>query len=270
MLTGRFQLARPATKHAEPRPRSSSGSVRARERPRDAAAWTSGARWLPADDATPEVRYRDPTQMGKVYLRPAGVERPVPGLGDDDQGPDADDPALTLEVWRERIRRHPGRAQEPAAQPGVRRRDRQRLQRRDPPRRASSCRSASARASRPRRSTRSTRRRGRPWRRDRRPARAGPADLREAGPRLPRGPRQGRPAVPALRDAGSPRSAPAGSSRRTAGAASADARARWQGSLRTCADRAASTGRSMSLSGASSLTVVPNFAAIAAERVART
>ena len=64
--------------------------------------------WLPADDAPAEVRYRDPTQMGKIYLRPAGVERPVPGLGEPDQGPDADDPALTLEVWRERIRRHPG------------------------------------------------------------------------------------------------------------------------------------------------------------------
>jgi formamidopyrimidine-DNA glycosylase len=46
--------------------------------------------------------------MGKIYLRPAGVERPVPGLGEPEQGPDADDPALTLEVWRERIRRHPG------------------------------------------------------------------------------------------------------------------------------------------------------------------
>ena len=46
--------------------------------------------------------------MGKIYLRPAGVERSVPGLGDPDQGPDADDPALTLEVWRDRIRRHPG------------------------------------------------------------------------------------------------------------------------------------------------------------------
>ncbi len=56
----------------------------------------------------PEVRFRDPTQMGKVYLCPAGLERPVPGLGGDDQGPDADDPALTLGVWRDRIRRHPG------------------------------------------------------------------------------------------------------------------------------------------------------------------
>jgi formamidopyrimidine-DNA glycosylase len=45
--------------------------------------------------------------MGKVYLLPAGIDRPVPGL-DPDQGPDADDPALTLEVWRDRIRRHPG------------------------------------------------------------------------------------------------------------------------------------------------------------------
>ena len=76
--------------------------------PRDAARWTRGAAWLPADDAEPEVRYRDPTQMGKIYLVPAGVERPVPGLGGADQGPDADDPALTLDVWRDRIRKHPG------------------------------------------------------------------------------------------------------------------------------------------------------------------
>jgi len=54
------------------------------------------------------VRYRDPSQMGKVYLLPAGVNRPVTGLEDKDQGPDADSPELTLEVWRERIKRHPG------------------------------------------------------------------------------------------------------------------------------------------------------------------
>jgi formamidopyrimidine-DNA glycosylase len=107
MLTGRFQLAAPGDKLPAktavvlgfgPRPAG----------PSDAAAWTRGAEWLPADDATPEVRYRDPTQMGKIYLVPAGVDRPVPGLGGSDQGPDADDPALTLEVWRERIRKHPG------------------------------------------------------------------------------------------------------------------------------------------------------------------
>jgi formamidopyrimidine-DNA glycosylase len=62
---------------------------------------------MPAADASPEIRYRDPTQMGKVYLLPAGVSRDVPGL-DAEQGPDADDPDLTLEAWRLRIRRHPG------------------------------------------------------------------------------------------------------------------------------------------------------------------
>ena len=67
-----------------------------------------GAPWLPTDDARPEVRYRDPTQMGKVYLLPVGVDRPVPGMGTDEMGPEADDPDLTLEVWRERIRKHPG------------------------------------------------------------------------------------------------------------------------------------------------------------------
>ena len=46
--------------------------------------------------------------MGKVYLLPAGVAREIPGGGPDDFGPEADDPALTLDVWRERIRRHPG------------------------------------------------------------------------------------------------------------------------------------------------------------------
>jgi formamidopyrimidine-DNA glycosylase len=45
--------------------------------------------------------------MGKVYVVPAGVDRKVPGL-DDEQGPDADDPALTLDAWRARIKRHPG------------------------------------------------------------------------------------------------------------------------------------------------------------------
>ena len=106
MLTGRFQLAAPADK----RPPSTAVVLAFGPRsgpPRDAASWTKGAAWLPADTAEAEIRYRDPSQMGKVYLLPAGVARPVAGL-DDDQGPDADSPELTLEVWRERIRRHPG------------------------------------------------------------------------------------------------------------------------------------------------------------------
>ena len=107
MLTGRFQLAAPGDK-LPAKTAVVLGFGPRTGRPRDAARWTRGAAWLPADDAPAEVRYRDPTQMGKIYLQPAGVERDVPGLGDPDQGPDADDPALTLDVWRDRIRRHPG------------------------------------------------------------------------------------------------------------------------------------------------------------------
>jgi formamidopyrimidine-DNA glycosylase len=106
MLTGRFQLAEPGTKQ----PANTAVVLGFGPRdagPADAAPWTAGAGWLPADDATPEVRYRDPTQMGKVYLVPAGIPRDVAGL-DAAQGPDADDPTLTLEVWRARIRRHHG------------------------------------------------------------------------------------------------------------------------------------------------------------------
>ena len=107
MLTGRFQLAAPGDR-TPARTAVILGFGARASGPGDAADWTGGASWLPADEARPEVRYRDPTQMGKVYLRPAGVDRPVPGLGAPDQGPDADDPALTLEIWRDRIRRHPG------------------------------------------------------------------------------------------------------------------------------------------------------------------
>jgi formamidopyrimidine-DNA glycosylase len=106
MLTGRFQLAVPREKL----PTKTAVVLAFGPRvavPPDAASWTDGAAWMPSDDATPEVRYRDPTQMGKVYLVPAGVDRDVPGL-DATQGPDADDPALTLEIWRSRIRRHQG------------------------------------------------------------------------------------------------------------------------------------------------------------------
>jgi formamidopyrimidine-DNA glycosylase len=109
MLTGRLQLApSPASK----KPPKTMFVMRFGPRPdgppSDAASWTNGAVWMPPPAATPELRYRDQTQMGKVYLLPAGVERSVPGTGPGEIGPDADDPALTLEVWRERIRRHPG------------------------------------------------------------------------------------------------------------------------------------------------------------------
>lgn len=108
MLTGRFQLAGPGDKLPTRTAVILGFGSRPGGPPRDSATWTRGAAWLPSQEATPEVRYRDPTQMGKIYLRPAGVERPIPGLGPGEQGPDADDPGLTLEIWRDRIRRHPG------------------------------------------------------------------------------------------------------------------------------------------------------------------
>ena len=110
MLTGRFQLAADARTKAPTKTAVvlSFGSRAAGRRRPPFVSWTKGADWIPADDAAPEVRYRDPTQMGKVYLVPRGSGRPVPGLGADEIGPDADDPALTLDLWRERIRRHPG------------------------------------------------------------------------------------------------------------------------------------------------------------------
>ena len=112
MLTGRLQLAAPGAALPAKTAVVLAFGVRP-ALPRGTATWTRRATWLPADAADVEVRYKDPTQMGKVYLRPAGVDRPVPGLGvdeggTDEQGPDADDPRLTLPIWRDRIKRHPG------------------------------------------------------------------------------------------------------------------------------------------------------------------
>jgi formamidopyrimidine-DNA glycosylase len=107
MLTGRFQLAAPEAK----KPPNTAVILAFGPRtgkPKGAARWTAGAAWIPADADAAEIRYRDPSQMGKVYLLPAGVSRPVTGLDDRDQGPDADATELTVDVWRERIRRHPG------------------------------------------------------------------------------------------------------------------------------------------------------------------
>ncbi|MFL5478218.1 MAG: DNA-formamidopyrimidine glycosylase family protein [Gemmatimonadaceae bacterium] len=68
--------------------------------------WPGDADWLPQRDLGVELRYRDATRMGKIYLMPAGVARPVAGW--DEQGPDADDPSLTLDEWRKRIGKYSG------------------------------------------------------------------------------------------------------------------------------------------------------------------
>jgi formamidopyrimidine-DNA glycosylase len=108
MLTGRLQLASPGVKLPQKTAFVLAFGPRTGGPPKGSARWTKGASWMPADDASPEVRYKDPTQMGKVYLLPAGVAREIPGGGPDDFGPEADDKALTLDEWRTRIRRHPG------------------------------------------------------------------------------------------------------------------------------------------------------------------
>ena len=107
MLTGRFQLAAPGERLPTKTALVLGFGARPAQPARAFARWTRAAAWLPADAAGVEVRYRDPTQMGKVYLAPEGLDRPIAGL-DDELGPDADDPGLTLPVWQERIRRHPG------------------------------------------------------------------------------------------------------------------------------------------------------------------
>jgi len=106
MLTGRLGFAAPGAK-AWPQTAAvlEFGPVpKARTHP--VAAWLKDAQWLPSPDAPIEMRYRDSTRMGKIYLMPAGVSRPVAGW--DEQGPDADDAGLTLDVWRARIAKHNG------------------------------------------------------------------------------------------------------------------------------------------------------------------
>src|SRR5262249_1218479 len=105
MLTGRLGLGVPGTKPLAntalvltfgPR-----GDVGPRTFVEPVAGWTKSAPWLPADEQPVELRYRDPTRMGKVYVVPDGVARPIAGW--DEQGPDTDDPSLDLETWRGRI-----------------------------------------------------------------------------------------------------------------------------------------------------------------------
>lgn len=112
MLTGRLGLAPPGSRTFPQTaavlgfgPLGAAGELH-EQRGRPMPEWPGAADWLPAAAAPTELRYRDATRMGKVYVLPAGVERRVAGW--DEQGPDADDPGLTIEEWRRRIRRHSG------------------------------------------------------------------------------------------------------------------------------------------------------------------
>lgn len=115
MLTGRLGLAGAAVKkwpqaaalftYAAATGGGAVGTAAGRSRPLPGWPGTDAA-WLPSRDEPVELRYRDATRMGKIYLMPAGVTRAVAGW--DEQGPDADDPALTIDVWRARIGRYSG------------------------------------------------------------------------------------------------------------------------------------------------------------------
>lgn len=72
--------------------------------PRDRVRARTGLRLVL--DGEVELRYVDREMLGKLYLvRPDEMDS-IPGWSD--MGPDADDPELTLEAFRARIRRHPG------------------------------------------------------------------------------------------------------------------------------------------------------------------
>ena len=57
-------------------------------------------------DEGEDLRYVDREMLGKLYLVAPDAMDQIPGWAE--MGPDADDPALTLEAFRQRIRRHPG------------------------------------------------------------------------------------------------------------------------------------------------------------------
>ena len=98
MLTGRLGLGVPGSKPLTQTAATITFGDRTGIAHARAPAWAKRAAWLPPDEATVELRYRDPTRMGKIYVLPAGVTRPVAGW--DEQGPDVDDPKLDLATWR--------------------------------------------------------------------------------------------------------------------------------------------------------------------------
>jgi formamidopyrimidine-DNA glycosylase len=101
MLTGRLGMAKVGAKPFGQTALTMTFGTREARPSRLMPSWTRRAAWLPDDDAPIELRYRDPTKMGKVYVLPKGIQRPVAGWAE--QGPDVDDPSLDVETWRKRI-----------------------------------------------------------------------------------------------------------------------------------------------------------------------
>jgi formamidopyrimidine-DNA glycosylase len=72
--------------------------------PRDRVRARTGLRLRLDGDL--ELRYVDREMLGKLYLVAPDALDDIPGWAE--MGPDADDPSLTLEAFRQRLRRHPG------------------------------------------------------------------------------------------------------------------------------------------------------------------
>jgi formamidopyrimidine-DNA glycosylase len=106
MLSGRFALATPDTRPPSHAAVLIDFSTRPTTPP--GAPWTVGADWIPSGAATPRLTLIDGRQMAKLYVVTEAEPRSVPGLEPGALGPDADDPSLDVDVWRERIRRHRG------------------------------------------------------------------------------------------------------------------------------------------------------------------
>ena len=201
MLTGRFQLAAPGRQAAGQDGRRARASGRAtrgptRRRTLDARRGLAAGRRRTGRGPLPGP---DPDGQG---LPAAGRRRPArAGPGRPSRARTRTIPALTLDVWRERIRRHPGelknllRNQSFVAGIGNAYSDEILHAARLLPFRKRS-RLAAEEVDALYAATRTTLADAIDVLRER-----VPADVREAGPRLPGGPRQGRPAVPALRDA---------------------------------------------------------------------
>jgi formamidopyrimidine-DNA glycosylase len=74
--------------------------------PRERVRARTGLRLTLAGDPPEDLRYVDREMLGKLYLVAPDALDDIPGWAE--MGPDADDPALTLDAFRQRIRRHPG------------------------------------------------------------------------------------------------------------------------------------------------------------------
>ena len=258
MLTGRFQLAGPGVKQPSKTAVVLAFGPAALARALQARGVDEGR----VVDAGAGRGTRDPLPRpdpdGQGLLAAGGVERSVPGLGPGEIGPDVDDPGLSLDAWREAIRRHPGelknllRNQSFVAGIGN----------------AYSDEILHAAKLLPfrKRSTLAGEEIDALYAadaldgdgRDRDPAPARATDVRDAGPRLPRGPHEGRSGLPALRD---PDHRGQGGRLRDVVLPGLPALTR-SGQLELLADPELGAGRPGPLSSARSCHVVPNSPAM--------